>query len=240
MFIFLCYLSSGDRFGFHVRFRHVYILPSSRRDRNGLAEHASALFNRVAAEHAIWQVEMKNYSAVPKPTTGGGAGPGQKKKKPLIIQPPHAKFRILELYENTSFSIPVDAGGYVVARCSVVSSRTRTSGSGSASVAPFDFGLAAGAPQVDEQRAEAGKSVDHPPTATDDSGLVVFKYAAPKHHHKSRGGICTPDGLVEGAVVHVWEPWSEIEIRFGQGPPSSDLLRGPKRRVLLCSRFLAA
>ena len=161
---------------------------------------------------SIWQTEASQCYTFASFTKQGDSN----KRKPTstsVVGPPVVRFRITSLCENVE-PTGREVRGYVLTRCEILSSRARLPASprgvGEAVVCNLNAG---------------------------DMTFVLF--SLPSHKNRSGGGsnACSPGHVVEGAEVHVWEPWHEIPVNFKRHQ-NSDAVLG-LQRVMLCTRFIA-
>lgn len=170
-------------------------------------------------EFSIWQTEMSQPSSSNKISNQTQSREStQKRKYPPAIGPPHVRFRVLTICE-TADARSKEFGGYIVARCAILSSRSRPSES-KASLSSDDG-------------STEHETVIHPKVG--DEGFVLFSLPSYKTGvgGSKNAGVCSRDGLVVGAEVHVWEPWHDVNMSMAA--PQGD--SGGRRRVLLCTRF---
>lgn len=182
-------------------------------NRNGLAERAANLFHSNDMKLSIWQTEASKCYTFASFTKQGDSS----KRKPAptsVVGPPRVRFRITSLCENVEPS-GREVRGYVLARCEILSSR---------------FCLSA-SPQ----------GVGEPAPCNLNAGDMIFAlFSLPSHKNGSGGAsnVCSPSHVVEGAEVHVWEPWHEVPVNFKRHQNSDNAELG-LRRVMLCTRFVA-
>jgi hypothetical protein len=182
-------------------------------DRNGLAEHAANLFHSNDMKLSIWQTEASKCCTFASFIKQGDTS----KRKPAstsVVGPPRVRFRITSLCDNAEPS-KREVRGYVLARCEILSSRARLPASPQGVGEPVPYNL-------------------------DARDMIFVLFSSPSHKNRSGGGlnVCSTSHVVEGAEVHVWEPWHEVLVNFKRHQNSNDAEQG-LRRVMLCTRFIA-
>ncbi|KAF8317192.1 hypothetical protein DL93DRAFT_600507 [Clavulina sp. PMI_390] len=219
--------------------------------RNGLAERADSLFQKTNMEHSMWRTEMLHYG----PITSQPAATLSKtqKRNRSAIETPHVKFRVMEICETT---LPrgKEMGGHVVAKCAILSARSRPTKPARTSAIPRpNFSLSSDDEGEDDDEIKAAATPPQTassisPLSAGDIGFVLFALPAYTSGRPAGRNICGREGIVEGAEVHVWEPWHEIIVPVispDQDPapsdensePTGDVGKRVEITVLMCTKF---
>jgi hypothetical protein len=172
---------------------------------------------------------LRSGTAVPLPSTN--------KSKPFPVSstplqttkrlkyagnPPDVRFRITDVLASDGRR-GKDTRGFILAYCTIISSRPRGAELSEA-----------------KERGGDGGTVGHDEASKDpkQKGLVLFSLPSKQVGFGGGGlGVCSREGLVVGREVMVWEPWHEVTLVTEPRESHEGASKLFSRRAMLCSRF---